>query len=195
MKIVKVQTPKHNNLATLGRPNTSPPPSPLLKSLSLERNLRKLEKRISSQEKHDRSVEEEISRMELEWKEIQFRREVSANSRSKHWSSKRNDSPLKEIPHAKIDLGANFTTSRLVMSGCVSGKTISQYEKQEVPLQSSRKKPKVIPHLKMIPVKKPQTKLKKSSVAANGIACINLSTIKTPHKKPGLTMLSPKRLL
>jgi hypothetical protein len=49
MKFIKVQTPKKNNLAALGRANPSPPPSPLLKSLSLERNLRKLEKRLSSQ--------------------------------------------------------------------------------------------------------------------------------------------------
>jgi hypothetical protein len=42
MKTVKIQIPKKNNLALLSRPTRSPNRSPILKSLSLERNLKKL---------------------------------------------------------------------------------------------------------------------------------------------------------
>jgi len=47
MKQVRVQTPKKNNLKLLGK-SRSPRSSPVLKSLSMERNLKKLEKRLSS---------------------------------------------------------------------------------------------------------------------------------------------------
>lgn len=150
-------------------------------------------------------MEEQIGRLELEWREI--RRELSANSRSKQFSSKKNEEV--EIPHAKIDLGAS--SSRLVMSAVFRAITPQNYP-QTPQQQSNKKQIKGLQPIKMIPIKRPthkpqphapqtpnpstHSRLKKSTVAAtNGIACINLTTNQNPHKKPGLTMLSPKRLL
>lgn len=79
MKRVRVQTPKKNDLKLLGR-SRSVRSSHLLKSLSMERNLKKLEKRLSEQESRQTrhvqsvSIDAQINKLEADWEEIKQQR-------------------------------------------------------------------------------------------------------------------------
>lgn len=89
MKIVKIKTPKNNNLALLGKRSVSPP---MLKNLSIERGLKKLSKRMSEKENKDmrwieskhqtpQDVSRQIDQLEAQWSEIKSKRELTNSTR------------------------------------------------------------------------------------------------------------------
>lgn len=128
MKRVRVQTPKKNDLRMLGK-SLSLQSSPMLKSLSFERNRKKLEKRLSSQE-HHRSIqpqsvgmEDQINRLQAEWEEIKQNRkkQVSRDSETKQphrLSQKYHSTPYystneaQDVKYARIDLAAQESAAR-----------------------------------------------------------------------------------
>jgi hypothetical protein len=183
MKQVRVQTPKKNNLKLLGNHRSSGS-SPMLKSLSVERNRKKLEKRISSQEKNQTKpfmsvgggVEDQIVRLEAEWQDIQNQRKeqkerASAQKLSNRHSQRYTSTPYagrleaSDVKYARIDLvGQN--PSRMTSTSEIFAQQSQQLNSPErvLPSQhyfsmneevkSSRKHIKIMA-IKMIPIKHP----------------------------------------